>query len=276
MQKLFSRKNHVIATRFPIISAIIWIFIGIYVPTTLAATIMEPFYDSYHDVARIFLFLLVIIISMVSLILFDKWFSPEYESALTGKGLAYGFALSVPVIVFMIAYRVFKIAMGYEIYESFDLDSLLMGSRAGFGEEIFFRGIAVALLLRRFKDEKNIWFPPVFTGIFFGLTHLTNVSALADFANVWLWLNTVFASVFGIIFGVIFTLSGNIWPCIILHTLYDALTFSVSLTDDSPDILPMIEIGVYFVFALVYLYLMMKNRQKASLLWNEKWQLPKQ
>ena len=131
-------------------------------------------------------------------------------------------------------------------------------------------------MLRRFKDEKNVWFPPVFTGIFFGLTHLTNISALADFANVWLWLNTIFASVFGIIFGVIFTLSGNIWPCIILHTLYDALTFSVSLPDDSPDILPMIEIGVYFVFALVYLYLMMKNRQKASLLWNEKWQLPKQ
>ena len=269
MLNQFSRKNHVLVTHFPIVSAIIWIIIGIYLPTTSAATIVEPFYDSNPDLARTVLFILVDIIALVSLFIFDKWFSPEYESSLGGKGLLYGFAITLPLIFFIIAYKIFKIVMGYEIYQSLDMESILMGARPGFGEEAFFRGIVVAMLLRKFRSEKNIWFPAVFTGVVFGLTHLTNITSLADIADM--WLNVVFAAVFGVAFGVIFTLCGNIWPCIFLHTLYDALAVSVTLPDDYPMAATYFEVGAYVVIMIIYLFVLMKHKEKAVALWNDKW-----
>ena len=271
MFEKFSRKNHVIATRFPIISAIIWIVIGSYFPSTAAATIVEPFYDYNPGLIRMIFFGIAIVISIISMVIFELWFSPEYESALKGKGLVYGFVIIIPLIIFVVGYRVFKIALGFETYYGTDLESLLMGARPGFGEEAFFRAIVVALLLRHFKCEKNIWFPAVFTGVFFGLTHLTNMTALADFADM--WLNIIFASAFGVIFGVIFTLCGNIWSCIFLHTLYDTLVFSVSVADDAPNSLVYFELCAYVVIMFIYLFVMIKNKKKASELWNNKWKL---
>lgn len=269
MQNLLSRKNHVLVTRFPIISAIIWIVIGTYLPTTTAATIVDPFYDSNPDLARFLLFIIADVISIISLCLFDRWFSPEYETSLSGKGLSYGFAISLPIILFIIAYKIFKIVVGYETYQVIDMESILMGSRPGFGEEAFFRGIVVAMLLRHFREENNIWFPAVFTGVIFGATHLTNITSLSDIADM--WLNIIFAMAFGVVFGIIFTLCGNIWPCIFIHTLYDTLVFSVTVADDSPMSAVYFELGAYCVIMLIYLYVLKRQSKKTVALWNHKW-----
>ncbi len=270
MPEQFTRKNHIIATRFPIISAIIWIVLGSYIPSTIAATIAEPLYDYNPDLSRMLFFSLAVVISIISLLIFDKWFSPEYESSLKVKGLAYSFALTIPIIIFVISYRVFKIAMGYETFYGIDLETILMGARPGFGEEVFFRGIVVALLLRHFKSEKNIWFPAVFTGLFFGAIHLTNITSLEEISIM--CISIVFATVYGIIFGIIFTLSGNIWSCIFLHTLYDTLAFSASLTDDAPNEVVYFEVCTYVVIMIIYMFVMVKNMKKASGLWNIKWE----
>lgn len=176
------------------VSAILWILIGMYLPNTGVATLLDPFYDAHPDVSRLVMFIGVILISVLALILFKRWFSPEYEGSMNTKGLAYGFKIILPIVVFIAVYKAFKVAVGHS-----------------------------------------------------------------------------FASAFGVVFGVIFTLSGNIWPCIFLHSLYDTLAFSSTSADAKPDMAVYFEVAVYCIFMILYLILLYGKREKASALWNRKW-----
>ena len=128
MTNLLTEKKHVLADRLPMVSAILWILIGMYLPNTGVATLLDPFYDAHPDVSRLVMFI-----------------------------------------------------------------------------------------------------------------------------------------------GVIFTLSGNIWPCIFLHSLYDTLAFSSTSADAKPDMAVYFEVAVYCIFMILYLILLYGKREKASALWNRKW-----
>ena len=95
------------------VSAILWILIGMYEPNTGVATLLDPFYDQHPDASRLAMFLGVILISVLALILFKRWFSPEYEGSMNTKGLAYGFRIILPIVVFIAVYKAFKVAVGH-------------------------------------------------------------------------------------------------------------------------------------------------------------------
>ena len=141
--------------------------------------------------------------------------------------------------------------------------------RPGVNEEAGFRGIAAALVLRKYRRPGNIWISAVFIGIVFGLTHFIGFGPEDSFLPV--FVNAVFAAFFGIIFGVIFILSGNLWPCMILHSLYDTLAFMITSVADSPDWPVFAEVGAYLLVMIVFLVVLYRNRDKASQLWYRKW-----
>lgn len=179
--------------------------------------------------------------------------------------------VALPVIVFIIVYRLFKVAMGFEVVHTPTLFNIFQGLRAGINEEAAFRGIAVALLLRQFRSARNIWVPAVFTGLFFGLTHLLNLFSGDELVNV--LVNVVFASAFGIIFGVVFTFSGNLWPVVLLHSLYDTLAF-ISEDMDMPNWPVYTEVALFCVIMLVYLLVMHKKRESLAAYWDTRWKTP--
>lgn len=84
-------------------------------------------------------------------------------------------------------------------------------------------------------------------------------------------MNALFAVFFGIIFGVIFTLSGNLWPCVILHSLYDTLAFMITSVEDSPDWPVFGEVSAFLTIMIIFLILLYTRREEASRLWDRKW-----
>lgn len=269
LEKLMIRK-HVIADRFPLICAAVLMMAGQYFPMTAASYIVDPLTDkpAFADSALSIFAAVAILLSFFMLWAFRRWFYPEYEGSCGLNGLGYGMKAALPVIIFIIAWRVFKVAVGFELFKLTGFFPVLMGTRAGISEEIAFRGIAVALLLRSFRSERNIWIPPVFTGVFFGCTHLLNIFSGDDVLNT--LVNTVFAAAVGVLFGILFTLSGNIWPVLITHSLYDALAFAAT-DNDMPDSITLIEVGAFIVIMVIYLCVLNRNREKAAALWDRKW-----
>lgn len=248
--------------------------LGIYGPNILVATLAEPLYETNQQLAFLVFFGGVIVISMLMWVLFERWYYPEYDGSMHIKGISRGFRYAAPVILFMIVYRIFKFSVGFEKMYPIDLDSILRGCRPGFNEEIFFRGIAVTILLRKYKNSNKIWFPAVITGVLFGLTHLTNIESLEELK--YLSVGIIFATICGILFGVIYTLAGNLWGLIFTHSLYDIFSNIFESTDAMPDAVVFIEVFIFFLFMIGYLYYLHKHRDKAKELWNQKWKVPEE
>ena len=89
-------------------------------------------------------------------------------------------------------------------------------------------------------------------------THLLNILSGDEVLNA--LVNTVFASAFGVVFGVLFTMSGNVWPIVILHFLYDYLAFTCTSSDDMPASIVYLEVVAFVIIAIIYVAILMKKK----------------
>ena len=63
--------------------------------------------------------------------------------------------LSIPLIIFWMVWLSGKAALGFVDHYAPDLEAILKGFRPGVCEETIFRGIAVALLLKKIQKERE-------------------------------------------------------------------------------------------------------------------------
>lgn len=264
-------RKHVVTEKIPLIAAAVLMLVAQYLPNFAVSAAIEPLYEKLGqpDILLRMYGVFVILVALLLVLIFERWFYPEYESSLKLKGFGRGMLVALPVILFVFAWLAFRLAMGFATFYGVTAGTAIQGLRAGMNEEAAFRAIAVALLLRQFRNERNIWVPAVFTGAFFGCTHLLNLLSGDELLNT--AVNTVFAASFGIIFGIIFTLSGNFWPVVILHSLYDTMAFCVEGAEDAPDWPVYCEVGVILIGAVIYLVVLHRMRGRASALWEKKW-----
>ena len=93
----------------------------------------------------------------------------------------------------------------------------------GFCEEVLFRGLIQNAWHKFFKEDTrlHIFFALLFTGITFGMAHMTNgFDPKIGFAAA--FNQAIATSFMGMYFGIIYFRTGkNIWFLIILHGLYD-------------------------------------------------------
>ncbi len=265
-------KRHVLTEKVPLIVAAALIIIAQYMPNMIVSLALDLLYErlGQPEILLQAYSLCVILVSILIVLGFERWFYPEYESSLKLKGFGRGMRTALPMFILIPAWFAFRLAMGYALYDGAEVNTLLQGVRAGINEEAAFRGIATALLLRQFRSEKNIWVPAVFTGIFFGCSHLVNLFSGEELANT--LLNVIFAASFGIIAGVIFTFSGNLWPVAILHSLYDTLAFCITEEEAAPGWPVLCEVGLFMAGAVIYAILLRRKSGMAVALWAEKWQ----
>ena len=85
---------------------------------------------------------------------------------------------------------------------------------AGVVEEVFYRGYAIERLA---SLTGSYWFAGVISVVIFGLVHL-------PFWGVGILFNTLFA---GSVFTVLYIWRRDLWPCIIAHSLLDAIAFII-------------------------------------------------
>ena len=252
-----------------VFSALLMIF-GPYIPGLIPSWIIEPLYnDSNGFTLQILWCVGSIIIALLLYFLFEKVFSRVYEGSHGLDGFGYGMKLLCPIIIFYALWMGIKTAMGQLSFSPLDFESIIKGLRPGVNEEILFRGIAVALLLRRFHSKKNIWIPVIFTSVVFGLTHYMNMISPDELP--FLTVNAVFAAAFGMVFGIAFTLSGTIWPVLIVHSAYDIAVICSFSPDDAPDWLLFVDVGGVVLIMILLIFVFQKKRAEAAALWDRKW-----
>lgn len=128
------------------------------------------------------------------------------------------------------------------------LNLLFIAGFAGFGEEVFFRGILQRIFIKLFKSPLA---GIILTAIIFSAIHIQFYGFIPRF-------------ILGILLGLIYWYSGSIWPAIFAHFIYDAffvvLVFlNPSLaTQEGPvfkagDMVTMAVVSALMVAAIIYL-----------------------
>ncbi len=154
--------------------------------------------------------------------------------------------------------------------------ALLSALTPGFGEEMTFRGLAVANFMRGVKDGKSIRVIFWLSSIVFGLIHITNISAGGDVVSC--IIQSVYAIGVGMILCAVYLRTGNLWPTIIAHASVDFMEFLRGDLDASGGVMVGMGVGDWITIAasgvgvVIALILMNKKHDEEIIaLWNKKW-----
>lgn len=147
-------------------------------------------------------------------------------------------------------------------------ESIFSGLEVGIAEELLFRYVFLTILLEAFRYSRyKIFTAPLLSSLFFGLMHLTNLSAGQSLANT---INQViFAFGMGLFMCSIYLYTNAFYLPVIFHTTLDMLVFSVSgemMTGKvtlADSLLSVLEMLVFAVIALALLY-SVYNRRNTS------------
>ena len=124
----------------------------------------------------------------------------------------------------------------------------------GFAEEMIFRGFLFRAMLGKNKTIVAI----IVSAVTFGIGHIVNLfTGQSGFETV---MQIIFAISWGFILTMVFYKSGSIIPCIIAHSMIDAL----SLFGADNELADWIYIGVTVVTAIVYCIRLRYNRLSES------------
>ena len=216
-----------------------------------------------------------IIGSLLALIIWFRFFSPEYkwkpESGSWGKS----FKLLIPFLIYwVILFSAFGVYAKGLPFGAISISALLTSIMAGAGEEVAFREVGISYLARQWKDENKIILMAIIPAAAFALTHVTNIVTLSLPDVLKQALLTFFLGVF---LGAVYIRTGNIWTIILGHSLHDIMAFSASeklsmlglnLPDWSVTLLTVIEAGLL----ISGLYMLRKSmRAEIIALWDKRW-----
>ena len=208
------------------------------------------------------------------------WFKPEYQWKPRNTALAC--KVSAPILIYWFIFYVVLITLAEGhltfSFEGLTLSSFVFAAMAGICEEMAFREVAISYMKRQLREDK--WNIPIllFTSVIFGISHLSN--AISGSAPLCGRMAQVLGTLmFGIFLGAVFLRTGNIWACIVTHTIYDTLP-SLFMTKMDADF-KFYNWGWMLVgqalLAAWGLYLLRKEkRPEINALWNDKWQFPEE
>lgn len=131
----------------------------------------------------------------------------------------------------------------------------------GFFEEMAFRGCAFTLLLKSRTQSKSKIFLAIFlSSVVFGAVHFVNIFFGASPMSVILQIG--YSALIGALCSMVLLLTGNIWLCVLLHSIYnfcgglvDRVGYGVLWTSEQMSFTAIIAVivAVYFVVLFVKL-----------------------
>jgi len=92
----------------------------------------------------------------------------------------------------------------------------------GLSEELMFRGV----LLQAFRRTVSIWPAVWLTTLSFGAIHILNVFMTGELRTA--LIQSAAAALSGLLFIALRLRTGSLWPCIVVHGLWDFATFTVA------------------------------------------------
>lgn len=99
---------------------------------------------------------------------------------------------------------------------------LLNSVLVGLSEELMFRGV----LLQAWRHAVSIWAAVALTTLAFGAIHSLNVFMTGDLRAA--LLQSTAAALSGLLFIALRLRTGSLWPCIVVHGLWDFATFTLA------------------------------------------------
>lgn len=165
--------------------------------------------------------LITAIISAVLTIIFVIWMKKNElfhkyglcKSEMSASQLLY----YIPLVIIISVNLWFGVRLNYSITETvFFVISMIF---VGFLEEIIFRGFLFTAM-----NKDNVKIAILVSSVTFGMGHIVNLingSGANVFSNL---LQVVYATAVGFLFTIIFYKSKSLWPCIITHSLVNALS----------------------------------------------------
>ena len=118
-----------------------------------------------------------------------------------GLGLAVVFGLPPPGVLLWILFNTFLV---------------------GLSEELMFRGV----LLQALRRTVSIWPAVALTTLAFGAIHMLNVFMTGELRAA--LIQSAAAALSGLLFIALRLRTGSLWPCIIVHGLWDFATFTLA------------------------------------------------
>lgn len=213
--------------------------------------------------------------SLVMAVAFWIYFRRDgYKGILNGHKFFLAFLLMLPFLIVHYAGSVVS-WMQFGFSGKIVL-SLLAALAPGFGEEMAFRGLAVANFMRGVKDGKRINFIFWLSSIVFGLTHIFNITSGGDVLSC--AIQSVYAIGVGMIFCAVFLRTGNLWPVMIAHASVDFMEFLRGDLAESGGVMTGLGTGDWItvaascVGAVIALILINKKHDEEIIaLWRKKW-----
>ena len=146
---------------------------------------------------------------------------------------------------------------------------------AGITEEMAFREVGISYMKRQLREDKMNLPIILITSFAFGLIHLYNAILYKQFALY--SFQAVCAFLLGIFFGCIFLRTGNIWVCIIVHSIHDLMTvfFPVptAFYDHSTLVYICMMTGEALLAAWGLFLIRKKKYPEIRALWDDKWRI---
>ncbi|MCQ2434807.1 MAG: CPBP family intramembrane metalloprotease [Oscillospiraceae bacterium] len=201
--------------------------------------------------------LLLAVGGVIALIIFHKIYERDgFCNFATNGNIKLAALLIIPAILYNLTGIFFATRMP-------SMRTTILSFQAGIAEEVMFRALPIAYMMRAYKfDEKKVAIPVVVTGVFFGLFHATNMFMGAPLKST---IYQVAACIgIGVLFGAVYMRSGNIIFCMVSHVLQDfiALLNESSVSEDgimkdieftSDVILDIALIAVFIIIGMFYI-----------------------
>ena len=213
-------RQHRFVDRFPVLAAVVLPFVALVLLQAIGSLISLPFgvIPALGKNSAIG----YIICSLLVMWLFKRWFYPEFEGMLHGD-VNTGVRLSCFIIIYWVICFPIQFLFTPAVFGWPTINTLSLSLIAGFTEEVAFRGVPVSLLMRQWHSEKKILTTLILTSAVFGLFHLSNLVAGADFGST--IFQVIGSTAMGCFFCGIYLRTGNLWISIAVHAFHDLLCF---------------------------------------------------
>ena len=205
------------------------------------------------------------------------WFKPEYQWKPRNTLLSFKLASPILLYWFVLHVIIYTIAAGHLTFglKGVTIYSILLMLQAGICEEVAFREIGISYMKRQLKDDKMNLPIILITSFVFGISHLLNTLLYGNFSIR--IFQSLCAFLFAVFLGSIFLRTGNIWICILTHSIQDLLAvfFTARLREEDFPIYIYIGmiIGLLLLAAWGLFLIRKKKHPEIKELWNDKWQV---
>lgn len=214
--------RHKFADRFPAIAAILLLLITVVLLQAAGELVNYPLakgIPGYTTNGAIGF----VIVSLIALWLYKRWFYPEFEGNLRGGNPREGIRLSLLILIYWIITFPIQFLFTPAVFGWPTFRTLSLSLMAGFIEEVSFRGLPVSLLMRQWRDERRILAVSVLTSVVFGVIHIANLVSGANPGST--IMQIIGATGMGLFLCGVYLRCRNLWITIAVHALHDLLCF---------------------------------------------------